>query len=395
MDLDKRLQRLEDAGFTNIPSLVKRYPQLLSLRTKRTMEHYVEAGLGLSYEDVVRMTEKCPAILGVNATKAVERLEDLLLVSSTTQQEKRRQRLLLLEVGMIVRSFPQALTYNIENRLHCLARLLLLSSTTNNNNKDCDPNTTSNNTTNNELDNSNKARVLLGKMVRKYPPILGYNLESRLALLEEAGISRSQSLKALPNFPQLVSYDIHSRMQKLHDAGLCSSSSSSQPPLLKQLVGTFPPLIGYDIEKKIQGLVTHVGVNRTQALTMIVNYPRIVQVSAETTAGPAARCLLRTYNNNATISNSIVVTLDYLVQHPRILTRSVPNCLEPRLQRLEELDQPLQLAPTTLVSLSNQAFDEQYGKLGDDLPPVPKKEQQQQQRRSSSRNKKTKEKVKS
>jgi len=347
MNLHQRFQRLEDAGFRHAIQLVKRYPQLLALRTK-TIEQFVEAGLGLSFDDVVRMAEKCPAILGLDASKAIERLEELLYPTSagTTTNSQQRQ-LQLFEVGILIRAFPQALTYNIDNRVHLLARLL---------SEQEEPPPT-------DLD---KARVLLGKMVKSYPPILGYNLESRVELLQEAGIARSQSLRALPNFPQLVSYNVKARMQKLHEAGLC-------PPLcpsLGQLIGSFPPLIGYDIENKIRGLETWVGVNRTQALTMIVRYPRIVQVNAETTAGPAAQCLLQ---------HATTITLEYLVQHPRVLTRSASKCLEPRLQRLNEIGQP-PLAPTTLVSLSNAAFEECYGKLGD--PPPPKQRRRRQSRKT-------------
>lgn len=346
MDLRRRFQRLEDAGFRDAIQLVKRYPQLLALRTK-TIEQFVEAGLGLSYDDVVRMAEKCPAILGLDASKAIECLEELLFptsASTTTSSEQRQ--LQLFEVGTLLRAFPQALTYNVDNRVHLLAGLL---------SEQEEPPPTQ----------LNKARVLLGKMVKSYPPILGYNLESRVALLQEAGLARSQCLRALPNFPQLVSYDVKARMQKLHEAGLC-------PPLcpsLGQLIGSFPPLIGYDIEKKIRGLETWVGVNRTQALTMIARYPRIVQVNAETTAGPAAQCLLQ----------QNITTLEYLVQHPRVLTRSVSKCLEPRLQRLKEIGQP-PLAPTTLVSFSNAAFEEYYGKLGD--PPPPSEQRRRQSRKT-------------
>ena len=58
------------------------------------------------------------------------------------------------------------------------------------------------------------------------------------------------------------------------------------------------------------------------------------------------------------------MTLDYLAKHPRVLTRSVERCLKPRADRLEELGK--EWMPTTLVSLSDRAFEERYGCLGED-----------------------------
>ena len=326
MDLRKRFRRLEEVGFRDVVKLVRRYPQVLALRTK-TIEQFVEAGLGLSFEDVVVMAEKCPSILGLNSTRALEALEGLNPGASRKT------------VGKLVKAFPQALTYDIEKRVDDLATLLRMHD------EAADDKSPS------QL--NNESRIILGKMFARYPPILGYKLDSRLALLNEAGIPSPQALRAMKTFPQLVSYDAESRMQKLAQTGLCPPVCT--PEQLGKMIGSFPALIGYDLEKKMQDMVTHLGFNRTQALEMVVNYPRIVGVGVETTAKPAAEFFLSRNKN---------VTLDYLAKHPRVLTRSVERCLKPRADRLEELGR--EWMPTTLVSLSDRSFEERYGCLGED-----------------------------
>eukprot|EP00617_Octactis_speculum_P021492 CAMPEP_0185751144 /NCGR_PEP_ID=MMETSP1174-20130828/9898_1 /TAXON_ID=35687 /ORGANISM="Dictyocha speculum, Strain CCMP1381" /LENGTH=123 /DNA_ID=CAMNT_0028427985 /DNA_START=98 /DNA_END=469 /DNA_ORIENTATION=- len=116
------------------------------------------------------------------------------------------------------------------------------------------------------------------------------------------------------------------------------------------------------MENKLNGLQTWVGVSRTQALEMVLSYPKIVGVNAERTVGPAAQFLLL-HNENITVS--------YLAEHPRVLTRSLERCLQPRVERLNEIGKK-QWAPTSLVSLSDRGFQEKYGRLGDPPPPEKK-----------------------
>jgi mTERF len=321
MDLKKRFRRLEEVGFRDVVRLIKRYPQVLALRTK-TITQFVEAGLGLSFEDVVQMSEKCPSILGLNATKAVERLETLFPNNDNTRRQ----------LGKLIRAFPQALTYDVEVRVHRLAALFVTEPSANIS----------------SFEDINNTRLLLGEMFSRYPPILGYNLESRISLLEDEGIPRSRALSALRTFPQLVSYDAKSRIVKLKDAGLRPPLCTSEK--LGELIGSFPVLLGYDIDKKLDDLEASIGTNRTQSLQMIISYPRILSVNAEATAGPAAQ-YLRLHNPN--------VTIDYLVKHPRVLTRSVENCLRPRVERLTAIG--ISWSPTTLVSLSVKGFKDKYG----------------------------------
>jgi hypothetical protein len=132
-----------EVGMTDLPKVLAAHPSVLLLNSTTDIlpvTNYLRAELGIWYDDVPRVLESFPTLLGVDVND-MRRVVDYLLEIEVSSED----------LAKIFRAFPSLLTLDVETRMKPVVAFL-----------------------------SDIGVKNIGRFVTRLPPVLGYSIEEEL-----------------------------------------------------------------------------------------------------------------------------------------------------------------------------------------------------------------------
>lgn len=194
----------------------------------------------------------------------------------------------------------------------------------------------------------------VGKMVKRWPILLTYPVETRIqpGVLFLKSLGKSRWERVLIKYPQVLTHSVETVLQpKL----LFLEQLLDIPAGAKQLVTHYPPLLWLSTEllqRKFEFLQQALALTKVETESLIETYPQVLGLSVENNLTPKI-AYLRTYL-------TVEELRDFCLYQPALLAYSLANRIAPRIEQMERVNIRFAYAPAYLMSLPDAKFDNWY-----------------------------------